>query len=154
MTALATSPTLVPVATDVPIPGSHVDLLTRSIIGVLTTLLPSGQPQSSLVWVDFDGDCPRVNTTLERSKGRCIVHDPRVSLLVVDPADTSRFIAVRGVVELVLENAIAHLDELTRSYTSHPCFYGHVYPLETRERETRVICRIHPRRVTLDAIHR
>jgi PPOX class probable F420-dependent enzyme len=136
------------------IPSSHVDLLARPICGVLTTLLPSGQPQSSLVWVDFDGECPRINTTLERSKGRCMTADRRVSLLVVDPDDTSRLIQVRGTVELVFDGALEHLDLLTRRYTPHPCFYGHVYPIERREQEMRVIGRIHPRRVTLDAIHR
>ncbi|HYM85053.1 MAG TPA: PPOX class F420-dependent oxidoreductase [Candidatus Dormibacteraeota bacterium] len=143
-----------PLQAAVGIPASHVDLLTRPICGVLTTLLPGGQPQSSLVWVDFDGECPLVNTTLERSKGRCLTEDPRLSLLVVDPDDTSRFIQVRGVAELVFDGALEHLDALTRRYTRHPCFYGHVYPVERREQETRLICRIHPRRVTLDAIHR
>jgi hypothetical protein len=28
---------------------------------VLATLMPSGQPRSSLVWVDYDGDCARVS---------------------------------------------------------------------------------------------
>ena len=32
-------------------------------------------------------------------------------------------------------------------------YYGSVYPVEQRELETRVICRIHARRITLDAIH-
>jgi PPOX class probable F420-dependent enzyme len=141
-------------AADVPIPASHLDLFERPICGVLTTLLPDGSPQSSLVWVDVDGGCPRVNTTLERSKGRCLVRDPRVSLLVVDPVDTSRFVQVRGLVELGFEGALEHLDALTRQYTRHPAYYGYVYPVAQRERETRVICRIHPRRVTLDAIHR
>lgn len=136
------------------VPASHVDLLTRPICGVLTTLLPSGQPQSSLVWVDFDGECARINTTLERSKGQCLRRDPRVSLLVVDPDDTSRFIQVRGVAELVTDHALEHLDALTRAYTRHPRFYGFVYPTERQGQETRVICRIHARRVTLDAIHR
>jgi PPOX class probable F420-dependent enzyme len=136
------------------IPSPHIDLLVRPICGVLTTLLPSGQPQSSLVWVDFDGECPRINTTLERSKGRCMAADPRVSLLVVDPDDTSRFIQVRGTVELVFDGALEHLDALTRRYTPHPCFYGHVYPIERCEQDSRVIGRIHPGRVTLDAIHR
>ncbi|MGZ8512636.1 MAG: PPOX class F420-dependent oxidoreductase [Candidatus Limnocylindria bacterium] len=136
------------------IPDAHLDLLRRPIIGVLTTVLPSGQPQSSLVWVDVDGECARTNTTLERQKGRNMLANPRVSLLVVDPDDTSRFVQVRGDAELVHEGAIDHLDALTRAYTSHPCFYGHVYPLAQRHRETRVIVRIHARRVTLDAIHR
>jgi PPOX class probable F420-dependent enzyme len=136
------------------LPPSHLDLLTRPIVGVLTTLMPDGQPQSSLVWVDHDGVCARTNTTLERQKGRNLVADPRVSLLVVDPEDTSRFVQVRGDAELVRDGAEAHLDGLTRAYTSHPTFYGHVYPVEQRDRETRVIVRIHARRVTLDAIHR
>ena len=53
----------------VPIPGSHLDLLTRPVDGVLTTTGPDGQPQSSLAWVDVDGGMAVVNTTLERQKG-------------------------------------------------------------------------------------
>ena len=70
---------------DAPIPDSHLDLLTRPICGVLTTMGADGQPQSSLVWVDHDGECARVNTTLERQKGRNLLANPKVSLLVVDP---------------------------------------------------------------------
>jgi PPOX class probable F420-dependent enzyme len=136
-----------------PIPASHVDLLARPICGVLTTMLPDGQPQSSLMWVDFDGECARVNTTLERRKGRNLLANPRLSLLVVDPKDTCRFIQLRGDAELLTDGAIDHLDALTRKYTHHPCFYGHVYPVDQQARETRVICRIHARRISLDAIH-
>jgi PPOX class probable F420-dependent enzyme len=137
----------------VAIPSSHLDLLTRPIPGVLTTLGSDGQPQSSLVWVDCDGECARVNTTLQRQKGRNLLADPRVSLLVVDPLDTARFMQIRGDAELVTEGALAHLDALTRTYTRHPCYYGFVHPVEQQRDETRVICRIHARRITLDAIH-
>ena len=137
----------------VPIPASHVDLLTRPICGVLTTLGTDGQPQSSLVWVDFDGECARVNTTLERRKGRNLLANPKVSLLVVDPDNTGRFIQIRGDAEIVVEGALEHLDALTRQYTRHPAYYGYIYPLDQQARETRVICRIHARRITLDAIH-
>jgi PPOX class probable F420-dependent enzyme len=135
------------------IPASHLDLLTRPICGVLTTMGRDGQPQSSLVWVDWDGACARVNTTLERHKGRNVVANPKVSLLLVDPDNTARYLQVRGEVELVTEGALEHLDALTRKYTRHPCYYGHIYPAAQRWWETRVICRIHARRVTLDAIH-
>lgn len=146
MTVLAATPT-------VPLPASHLDLLTRPVCGVLTTLGRHGDPRSSLVWVDHDGECARFGTTLERHKGRDLQADPRVSLLVVDPDDTSRFIQIRGEVELVTDRALEHLDALTRKYTRHPCYYGHVYPVEQQARETRVIGRIHARRITLDAIH-
>ena len=142
------------VAPPVTIPASHVDLLERPICGVLTTMGHDGQPQSSLVWVDHDGDYALVSTTLERQKGRNITADPRVSLLLVDPDDTGRFIQIRGDAVLETEGAIELIDRQTQRYTRHPRFYGYVYPLEQQALETRVVCRIHPRRVTLDAIHR
>ena len=143
-----------PWSASLPIPVTHLDLLTRPIVGVLTTMAADGQPQSSLVWVDLDvGGLACVNTTLERQKGRNLLADPKVSLLVVDPENTGRFIQVRGDAELVTAGAIDHLDALTRAYTRHPGYYGCIYPLAQRARETRVICRIHARRITLDAIH-
>jgi PPOX class probable F420-dependent enzyme len=137
----------------VAVPESHMDLLTRPICGVLTTMMPDGQPQSSIVWVDHDGECVRVATTRERRKGRNLTANPKVSLLVVDPDDTARYVCVIGDGELTTKGAIEHLDALTRRYTGHPRFYGHVHPLEQQARETRVICRIHARRVLVDAIH-
>jgi PPOX class probable F420-dependent enzyme len=136
-----------------PIPTSHVDLLTRPVCGVLTTMGADGQPRSSLVWVDHDGVCATVNTTLERRKGRDLRVNPKVSLLVVDPDNPSRFIQIRGDAELVRDGALDHLDALTRKYTRHPRYYGFIYPIEQRARETRIICRVHARRITLDAIH-
>ena len=138
----------------VAIPISHLDLLTRPICGVFTTLGADGHPRSSLVWVDTDGECARVNTTLQRQKGRDLLADPKVSLLVVDPDDTSRFLQVRGNAELVTEGALEHFDALTRTYTRHPRYYGFIYPAEQQGLETRVVCRIHARRITTDAIHR
>ena len=136
------------------IPTSHLDLLTRPIHGVLTTMMPDGQPQSSLVWCDYDGECARVNTSLERQKGQNMSRNPKVSLLIVDPDNTARFIQIRGLAELVQEGALPHLDEITRQYTKHPQYYGYVFPLEKKEQETRVICRIHATKITLDAIHK
>ena len=153
-TATLPRPTEGPAVGTVPIPESHLDLLVRPICGVLTTMARDGQPRSSLVWVGYDRECATVNTSLERWKGRDLLANPRLSLLVVDPANTSRFVQIRGDAELVTEGAIEDLDRLTRAYTDKPCFYGHVYPLERQAQETRLICRIHARRVTLDAIHR
>ena len=146
MTALVVSST-------VSLPESHLDLLTRPICGAFTTIGPDGQPQSSLVWVDVADGCALVNTTLERQKGRNLLANPKVSLLVVDPDNTARFIQIRGDAEVVTAGALEHLDALTRKYTRHPRYYGCIYPAEQQERETRVICRIHARRTTLDAIH-
>jgi PPOX class probable F420-dependent enzyme len=136
------------------IPSSLGDLFRRPVCGVLTTLMPDGQPRSSLVWVDAADGSARFNTTLERAKGRELRLDPRLSLLVVDPDDTARFIQVRGEAELTTIDAERHLDRLTLRYTGHPRFYGYIYPESRRVTETRVIGTIHARRITLDAIHR
>jgi len=136
-----------------PVPESHLDLLTRPVHGVLTTLMPDGQPQSSLVWCDYDGECARINTTRQRQKGRNMLANPKVSLLIVDPDNTSRYLQIRGEVELIEAGAMEHLDQITRQYTRHPQYYGYIYPPEQAERETRVICRIHARKITLNAIH-
>jgi hypothetical protein len=78
----------------------------------------------------------------------------KVCLLVVDPQNTARYLEIRGEAELIEEGAIDHLDQLTRCYTRHPHFYGYVYPVEQQSRETRIICRIHATKITLDAIHK
>lgn len=137
----------------VPIPDTHRDLLVEPVHGVLSTMTPDGQPQSSIVWVDYDGTYVLINTTLERQKGRNMLVNPKVALLVIDPLDGSRWIEVRGkVVEIQREGAEAHADTLTQRYTGKQRFYGDIYPVEQRQKETRVIVKIEPSKVSLDAI--
>jgi PPOX class probable F420-dependent enzyme len=117
--------------------------------------MPDGSPQSSIVWVDFDGRHVLINTTLERQKGRNMRRDPRVTVLVVDPKNASRWAQVQGrVVDISQEGGEAHADKLTRRYTVKNHFYGDIYPVGQREKETRVVVRIQPVKVTLDAIFR
>jgi len=117
-------------------------------------MMPDGQPQSSLVWCDFDGTCVRVNTTRERQKGKNMQANPKVSLLVIDLQDAGRWIEVRGEVEITEAGALEHLDELTRQYTDKPRYYGHIFSEEQKEKETRIICKIKPTKVNFDAIHK
>jgi len=139
----------------VPIPDTHRDLLVEPVHGVLSTMMPDGQPQSSLVWVDYDGTYLLINTTLERQKGQNMLANPKVALLVIDPKDGSRWIEVRGnMVEIQLEGAEAHADKLTQQYTGKQRFYGDIYPVEQKKKETRVIVKIEPTKVSLDAIFR
>jgi hypothetical protein len=52
---------------------------------------------------------------LERQKGRNMLVNRKVSLLVVDHANTARFIEIRGDAELITEGAVEHLDALTHA---------------------------------------
>jgi hypothetical protein len=42
-------------------------------------MMPDGQPQSSIVWCDYDGACVRVHTTSERQKGKNMQANPKVA---------------------------------------------------------------------------
>ena len=135
------------------IPESHRDLLTQPNYAVLSPRMADGQPQSSMVWVDYDGEYVLINTTLERQKCRNLSADPRLTVLVIDPANGSRWIEVRGrVVEMTATGAEAHADKLTQRYTGKAHFYGDIYPVEQRAQETRVIVRVAPDKIACDAV--
>ena len=138
----------------VTIPNTHVDLFQTPIHGVLTTIMPDGAPQSSLIWVDYDGEHILINTTLERQKGRNMQANPRVTILVIDPRDSSRWVEVRGCVsEITQEGAEEHADKLTQRYCTNKLhFYGDIYPVEQKQKETRVIVKVQPIKVCQDAI--
>lgn len=138
------------------IPNTHIDLFQNPVHGVLTTLMPDGMPQSSIVWVDHDGEHVLINTTLERQKGQNMRLNPKVTVLVIDPKDSSRWIEVRGqVIEMTRDGAEAHADKLTQRYCpGKQHFYRDIYPVEQKEKETRAIARIQPIKVSMDAIFR
>lgn len=135
---------------DVTLPADHLDLLDRPVVAALATRLPDGAAQTQPVWFARDCNDLLVNTSLERRKGRNLLADPRATLLVVAP-DTTRWVEVRADVELSTHGAEAQLDELTRRYTRYRHYYGHVYPVARRTTETRVIARLHPRKIQISS---
>ena len=139
---------------DLPLPETHHDLLDRPLLAALATRLPDGSAQVQPIWCGRDGDVVVIATTLERRKGRNLLADPRATVLVIDPADSSRWLEVRGDVELVTTGAVDVLDHLTREYTDLPAYYGYIAPAELAHLETRATVRLHARRVNRDAVHR
>lgn len=118
-------------------------------------MMPDGQPQMSIVWADFDGQYILINTTLERQKGKNMSANPKVNVVMIDPKNVGRFLEVRGdVVEITQEGAIPHADKQTRAYSNDKkkSFYGDIYPKEQLQKETRVIVKILPKKITTDAI--
>lgn len=137
-----------------PIPTSHQDLLRAPLTVALSTRMLDGTAQTQPVWCTLCGNDVQVNTTRQRCQGRNLAEDPRATILSIDPKDSGRWIEIRGDVDLVEHGARQHLDQLTRQYARHRNYDGNIYPVEQRAYETRVIAHIHPRRITLDAIHR
>jgi PPOX class probable F420-dependent enzyme len=136
------------------IPASHRDLVECPPVAALTTLMPDGYPQTSVVWCDFDGECVRVNTMRGFAKERNMRRDPRVTLLCYDPRQPLRYLEVRGTaVEMTEEGAAEHLDALASKYAGRPIrYFGDAIPARFAETEVPVLCRIRPAHVVaLDA---
>jgi PPOX class probable F420-dependent enzyme len=136
------------------VPASHRDLVECPPVAALTTVMPDGYPQTSVVWCDFDGECVRVNTMRGFAKERNMRRDPRVTLLCYDPARPLRYLEVRGtVIDMTEDGASEHLDALASKYAGRPIrYFGDAIPAPFAETEVPVLCRIRPTHVVaLDA---
>jgi PPOX class probable F420-dependent enzyme len=106
----------------------------------LTTLLPSGQPMTHVMWVDADDDYILINTETHRQKYKNVAADPRVTVAIIDAGNPYHYAEVRGNVvgEVTGPAARAHIDQLSEKYTGGP--YGNPITSE------RVILQIAPTR--------
>lgn len=105
--------------------------LESPFVGVVTTLQRDGSPQSTVVWVDVDDARISINTARGRVKPRNLAHDPRLSLVVVDPGDPYRWLKVSGTGTLVDDGADEQIDRLSKKYTGRDV-YGSRAPGEKR----------------------
>jgi PPOX class probable F420-dependent enzyme len=126
------------------LPDSHVDLLDAPLPAVLTTEMPNGRLQTTVVWYRRDGETVLVNTMREFQKARNLRDRPRACLFVIEPSPPGRWIEVRGTVTELDRDAIAHLDELARHYTGRSPYFGHVVPADLAAREHPVLFRVTP----------
>jgi PPOX class probable F420-dependent enzyme len=115
--------------------------LEQPYVGTVTTLRKDGSPHSTIVWVDVDDDGLSFNTAAGRAKPRHLERDPRVSLLVVDPEDTYKWVSISGTAELTTDDADDQIDRLAKKYLGQD-----EYPWRKPE-EQRVKVRIRPEHV-------
>lgn len=108
---------------------------------VLTTLFPSGGPQTNIVWIDYDGEHLLINSEIERQKVRNVRRDPRVAILLFDPDDMDSWVEVRGRVVEIVEGAEPrrHIDRLAQKYLGVPDYPNPI-------RSPRVILKVAPDR--------
>lgn len=135
------------------IPETHRDLLEGPIYAILTTLMPDGSPQSTVVWVDYDGQYVKVNTAKGRQKDKNMRANPRVSLVLMDPSNPYRWLEIRGkVVEITPEGGVEHIEALSHLYMGQG-YYGGFAPAERRNNETRLVVKIEPTKVNAYSRH-
>jgi PPOX class probable F420-dependent enzyme len=85
-------------------------------VGVVTDVRPDGSLHSTIVWVDVVDGHVGFNTAVGRAKERYVRNDPRISLVVVDPGNTYRWVSISGHAEFVTEGADAQIDKLAKKY--------------------------------------
>ena len=110
-------------------------------VGITTTLREDGSPHTTVVWVDVMNGTVGFNTARGRAKERHLQRDPRASLLMVDPNDPYKWVAVSGRAELTEQGADRQIDKLAKKYLGKD-----EYPWRNPA-ETRVSVRITPQRV-------
>lgn len=133
------------------IPDSHRDLLEGPINVVLTTVMPDGQPQTTPVWCNLDGDDVLINTMKQFRKAKNMAANPKVTLLAYKLQEPLRNIEVRGrVVEMSEEGAVEHLNELNMLYGAGAEFFGDSVDVEMQHKFTPVKVRIRPLRVRVE----
>jgi PPOX class probable F420-dependent enzyme len=99
------------------IPASHLDLFKKKAFAHLATLMPSGQPQVTPVWIDYDGHYVVINTAQDRQKDKNLQRDGRVALSIADPDNPYRYLEIRGhVAERTTNGADQHIDALAKRY--------------------------------------
>ena len=113
----------------------------NAFVGTVTTLRTDGSPHSTIVWVDVDAGKVSFNTARGRAKPKHLERDPRVSLVMVDPNNSYRWIAVSGRAEVTEEGADAQIDKLAKKYLGKD-----TYPWRKPE-ETRLKVVIEPEHV-------
>src|ERR1700674_5560317 len=101
-----------------PLDEDVVRLAKGPNLATVVTLMPDGQPQALLAWIDTDGEHLLVNTEPQRQKFRNLRRDPRITVLLHNCADAWDWAEVRGRVTETRDGAEAteHINELSRKY--------------------------------------
>ena len=125
------------------IPAQFEDLFKKRAFANLATLMPDGRPQVTPVWCDYDGDYVIVNSAKGRQKDRNMRRDNRVSLAIMDPDNSYRYLEIRGKVEEITEEgAFEHINKMAKKYLGLD-----KYP-NMQPGEVRVLYKIRPERTT------
>src|ERR1700729_1041079 len=124
------------------LPDGLVALMHAASPCFISTTMPDGSPQLTQTWVDTDGEHILINTVEGFQKVKNVRRDPRVAVAVSDPANPSRYYAVRGeVVNLTTDGARDHIEQLAQRYLGTP------YPWYGGRDQTRLLLTIEARKI-------
>ena len=115
----------------VAIPQSLKKILEDKAYGHVITLNAKGQPRTTMVWMDVDGDELVVNTAEGRKKPEDLRRDPRVIISVQDRNNPQSYAVFHGKARVITEEgARPHIDKLAKRFLGVDKYPGP--PTETR----------------------
>jgi PPOX class probable F420-dependent enzyme len=123
------------------IPSAVNDLLTAPGVGILTTLGPDGNPQTTALWFLFEEGKVRLSLNTTRQKTRNLRRNPNVSFFLMDPANPYRTLEVRGTATIEPDDDYVFADRLGAHYG------GARLCDNDRPGESRVVVTIEPTKV-------
>ena len=92
-------------------------LLAGKNFATIATLMPSGAPQASVIWIHVEGDTIVFNTAAGRIKPNNVRRDARVAITVHNAENPYQQAMIQGhVTELVHEGAEDHIDAMAKKY--------------------------------------
>lgn len=127
------------------IPDMYADLLDweKKSFGHVATVGPGGEPHSSPVWFDWDGEHIKFSLTTTRQKYRNLERDKRISLSIIDPEDAYRYVEVRGeLVDVEPDPNIDFISRMAKKYIGKDRYPWH------REGDERVVMVVRPVKVS------
>ena len=101
-----------------PLDEDVVRLAKGRNLATVVTLMPDGQPQALLTWIDSNGEHLLVNTEPQRQRTKNVERDPRITVLIHSADDPWDWAEVRGHVAGIITGGEArrHVDDLAHKY--------------------------------------
>ena len=124
------------------IPAAARAILDEREFAVLSTIEPDGQPQSSVVWFERDGDDLLMSTVKGRRKHGNLERDPRATVLVYAKDNPYSYVELRGTVTMTEEGGRELIDRLCHAYTGADRYTG-----DDGTDDVRVVVRLTPSKV-------
>lgn len=110
----------------------YKQLLDEPIAASFAVLGSDGRPNLTPMWFDYEGSTVLVNVATHRKKVQWIRANPRLTILLINPANMYHWISIKcTVAREVLEDdpeegarVTAHVDKIWTKYTKEPAPYG------------------------------
>jgi PPOX class probable F420-dependent enzyme len=83
------------------IPDSHRELIDATPVIILSTIGPTGNPQTTAMWFAADDDGTiRVSLNASRQKAKNLQSNPNASLFFMDPANPYKTLEIRAIAHI------------------------------------------------------